>query len=856
MSRNVYDRDQDFGGFHATNVADASTSQGVPAFHQIGDAVTAGIAAITWETMPPFVPAGMVPFAGTDGALIVASTWISLFTDDVNHRIGVGTRFPTRTFEVGNGENWQIRIGNGTHYFDIGRGNGDGGLFTDGYLRFYGDNASHDGYVFTGVGGDKLTIAPTGAISMNGLAAGGFVSAAATTGLLSVSATIPAGSVTILDTAGYFTATTVEGAIAELYANPVFGEDTTLFAPNSAMPPTLVKELELVATLSTSTAGSEASRWGIKLLLAGSQVTAQDIRGNQTIFPDTGATVPSVALGAGNIGLGSDAANFRINFYVNGRTPSLAANAIFLDPGSAATGGFFADTGGANGGLYTAAGSGSFALKGGGVTGWTIDATGVYGNTLTAGGVVHATASTGFLAVSTIATADIAAGAVTLAKMANLAATRLLGNDTGTGAPVALTVTGGVEFTGSGGIQRSAITGDVAVPAGSGTATLASSGVTAATYGDASHVTQATFDVKGRATTASSVAIAIDTAALTSGFLAAARFPALTGDITTSAGAVATTIASHAVSNAKFRQGAATSVVGVTGGSTADVADIAAASDGQFLSRHSGAVAFAAIVAGDLPTAGAGRVLLGAASGGGYTSDSTIVGDTANHRLGVATATPNWTLDVNGATRLGGATGINADPDAAADIYFLALPASNVDKVLFSVGGGTHNATPDNTYFGIETANPTIASAQTLGVFSTFRIGSITMGVSGSGVGTFTHAASLYIDGPLTMPPLGGGTGYGGGDNWSIYVASGQTHLPGLNVQANISAGGVIEAGSTGSLFAYSMQAGVDTLAFFGATAITQQLGGSATAGGSYTSTEQGMINRMYGALRAFGLLS
>lgn len=45
-------------------------------------------------------------------------------------------------------------------------------------------------------------------------------------------------------------------------------------------------------------------------------------------------------------------------------------------------------------------------------------------------------------------------GAVTLAKMANIATDRLIGRDTaGTGVPEALTVTDGLEFTGSGGIH-------------------------------------------------------------------------------------------------------------------------------------------------------------------------------------------------------------------------------------------------------------------------------------------------------------------------------------------------------------------------------------------------------------------
>lgn len=45
-------------------------------------------------------------------------------------------------------------------------------------------------------------------------------------------------------------------------------------------------------------------------------------------------------------------------------------------------------------------------------------------------------------------------------------------------------------------------------------------------------------------------------------------------------------------------------------------------------------------------------------------------------------------------------------------------------------------------------------------------------------------------------------------------------------------------------------------IGFYGATPVVQQTGGAATAGASYTSAEQGMINRMYSALRALGLLS
>jgi hypothetical protein len=61
--------------------------------------------------------------------------------------------------------------------------------------------------------------------------------------------------------------------------------------------------------------------------------------------------------------------------------------------------------------------------------------------------------------------------------------------------------------TASSGISQ--LTGDVTAGPGSGSqvATLSASGVTAATYGDSSHVAQVTVDAKGRVTAASNVAV-------------------------------------------------------------------------------------------------------------------------------------------------------------------------------------------------------------------------------------------------------------------------------------------------------------------------------------------------------------
>lgn len=67
---------------------------------------------------------------------------------------------------------------------------------------------------------------------------------------------------------------------------------------------------------------------------------------------------------------------------------------------------------------------------------------------------------------------------ITHAKYQDIATDRLLGRDTAaTGDPEELTVTGGLEFSGSGGIQRSALTGDVTASAASNSTTIANDAV-------------------------------------------------------------------------------------------------------------------------------------------------------------------------------------------------------------------------------------------------------------------------------------------------------------------------------------------------------------------------------------------
>lgn len=77
---------------------------------------------------------------------------------------------------------------------------------------------------------------------------------------------------------------------------------------------------------------------------------------------------------------------------------------------------------------------------------------------------------------------------------------------------------------------------------------------------------------------------------------------ALQPSVTLPDGTIATDqIEDGAVTDVKLRSSAGLSVIGRASGTTGTVADIAAGADGRFLSRHGGALAFAAIVDADIP---------------------------------------------------------------------------------------------------------------------------------------------------------------------------------------------------------------------------------------------------------------
>ncbi len=131
------------------------------------------------------------------------------------------------------------------------------------------------------------------------------------------------------------------------------------------------------------------------------------------------------------------------------------------------------------------------------------------------------------LASGAVGTSQLATGAVTDATVASAAAiarsklaagtANALVTDDGTGALSALACTAGQIVVASATPAPACVSmsGDATI-ASNGAITLASSGVTAAGYGDASHVASVTFDAKGRATAAASTSIAIAESQVTS----------------------------------------------------------------------------------------------------------------------------------------------------------------------------------------------------------------------------------------------------------------------------------------------------------------------------------------------------
>jgi len=185
-------------------------------------------------------------------------------------------------------------------------------------------------------------------------------------------------------------------------------------------------------------------------------------------------------------------------------------------------------------------------------------------------------------------------------------------------------------------------------------AQLASTAVTPATYGGAATSHYITVDQQGRITAAANMAIAIASSAvsglatsattdttnagnISSGTLPAARMPALTGDITTTAGAVATTLASSGVVAATYGGSANIPVIAVDAkGRITSAANVAVTSGTTIVNDTTSAVSlypiFTTATSGSISTANVTSTKLTFVPSTG-TLSSTVVTATSDENL-------------------------------------------------------------------------------------------------------------------------------------------------------------------------------------------------------------------------------
>lgn len=97
-----------------------------------------------------------------------------------------------------------------------------------------------------------------------------------------------------------------------------------------------------------------------------------------------------------------------------------------------------------------------------------------------------------------------------------------------------------------------ALTGDVSLPAGTSVTALATTGVSAGTFGSSTQLPVLTVDTKGRITSIATSQIAVNANNITSGTISALRLPAFTGDVLVAAGTSVAALQTTGVSAGTF----------------------------------------------------------------------------------------------------------------------------------------------------------------------------------------------------------------------------------------------------------------------------------------------------------------
>lgn len=336
------------------------------------------------------------------------------------------------------------------------------------------------------------------------------------------------------------------------------------------------------------------------------------------------------------------------------------------------------------------------------------------------------------------------------------------------------------------------------------------------------------------------------------------------GDISAISAAGAFTIATNAISNSKFRQSAALSVVGNSTNATANVADISATAGAQAMMSNSGgtALGFRAIVTGDLPVSiphgaqsggvgqfvngldSSGNLLFGTPSGGG--GGSGIGGDSSDGAIHITTNTtdsaPRFnnastfvidatkTLTVHSGTNVNAATSVTINGTFAVSADMAGGPASssaqqqNAPGAGLSVGaGGDPNSVTGGQGGGF--AGPGGDGGQYTGAPTRGTRGGPAVGLG------YGYAGSGGASGAYNGGVAGGIGGNGGG--YARIVSAGAIAIAGVFI-ANGQAGGASTnaaggAGSAGAGYKYSLV----SITWSGSGSFVGGAGGLATNYGS-----------------------